>query len=245
MTGDPGVAVQSGSIRRLFVGGTHERHGVYALAGVLVVGIVVAGLVAWSGGRGADDPAPPVLLAAVAAAGPKADCKSGWVVPGPVDEQARASGRPAGGVLSSGGVVVVTVQGLTDAAVVLQEARIEVVRRDAPKPGVFLRSGCGSDQLTRYFDLDLDDPQPVLTPQRDSTTFPFRISESEPERFSITPVVGDRLVEWVLRLRWTSGAHEGELVVDDNGTPFATTGTGATAYTLCPDNTGGKLTRQC
>jgi hypothetical protein len=63
-------------------------------------------------------------------------------------------------VIASGSRVVVTVQGAGGQAVVLQSARVEV-QRSLPQPaGLFLRAGCGNEVEPRFFQVDLDRPEP-------------------------------------------------------------------------------------
>ncbi|MFE2757603.1 hypothetical protein ACFXGA_36940 [Actinosynnema sp. NPDC059335] len=64
--------------------------------------------------------------------------------------------------------------------------------------------------------------------------FPYKVNDFEPELLVIRPYSGTEDVEWRLHLRWTSGGQEGELLVDDGGTPFRTTAVVA-ARPFCAD----------
>ncbi|MGW4112148.1 hypothetical protein ACWEFJ_14840 [Actinosynnema sp. NPDC004786] len=238
MHGRVDAVVQTGSVRDVRIGDDHDRRGVFALL-VVVVLLVVAGVVAvWRVTADEEPPASP--LAATTDVRLKKSCQSGWVVPDPGDVPIPISTRkrPAGAVLGSGGEVAVTVQGLTGAAVVLQSARVEVVRRAPAMTGAFLPSPCGAEVEPRYFRLDLDPVAPEVVPWDDEggpvPPFPYKVNDFEPELLVIRPYSGTEDVEWRLHLRWTSGGQEGELLVDDGGTPFRTTAVVA-ARPFCAD----------
>jgi hypothetical protein len=80
--------------------------------------------------------------------------------------------------------------------------------------------------VPRSLDVDLAAAKPVAEPVG-GADFPYKVSGSDPEQFVITPVVADAQVDWRLRIRWSSGGDEGELVVDDAGKPLRTTATTA------------------
>lgn len=227
--GDAQAVVQAGAIRRLTIGGNHSGVIISVIAVVVAAVGVVVGLT-----RG--DPAPGI--AAVSAYEAKKDCKSGWVVP---DHGETEFLRPPQGftpskgtVLSPGGLLTVTVQGLTGKAVVLQSATVREVRRGPAVVGAFLRSDCGGGMTPRYFHLDLDASPPTLVPDAGTTGFPYRVDEVEPEQFRVTPDITTGYVEWRLVLEWTSGDQRGELVIDDDGEPFRTTATSASRR-FCTD----------
>lgn len=220
--GDVTAAVQTGSVRDVHVGDhidhRNDRRGVIALAVVAV--LLAAGLVAlvvWP------ESTPDSPVAAVVEYQP-VDCRSGWVVPDQGQQEIAYRGftLPADAVIASGSRVTVTVQGTGGQAVVLQSARVEV-QRSLPRPtGLFLRAGCGSEVEPRYFRVDLDRPEPRVVPESGTPDFPYRVDQAEPEQLVVTPQVTDALVEWRLRVAWTSGEESGELVLDDGGEPFRT-----------------------
>lgn len=215
------------------IGSTHtsDRRGVIALA-IVAVMLVGAGVYFWSTrsvGESATQPpaeAAGERVAAVVDVAPKKDCVSGWVAPDGGDTPIPVGAPPAGAVLGTGGAVTVTVQGLTGDSVVLHGIDVEVVARRPAMTGVFLPSSCGSDLVPRYLDVDLAAAKPVAKPVG-GDDFPYKVSGSDPEQFIITPVVADAQVDWRLRIRWSSGGDEGELVVDDAGKPLRTTATTA------------------
>ncbi|MGW1608333.1 hypothetical protein ACWCQZ_02790 [Streptomyces sp. NPDC002285] len=153
----------------------------------------------------------------------------------------------ATGVIARGNVLVVTVQSPSAAAVVLTGARVEVVARRSPIAGTFEppAEGCGSFSY-RSFVLDLDKPNPLLAPAREtdvtgeeggaepagqgqgqgqdhSVTFPFKVSEGDPEQFWIRVDTRTCDCDWVLHLDWIDGGERREATVSDHGEPFRTT----------------------
>lgn len=235
--GDVAGAVQTGSARDVHVGDRidqrHDRRGVIVLAAVAV--LLAAGLVAVVVWPEATPPVPGSPVAAVVEYDP-VDCRSGWVVPDQGQREIASKGYalPADAVIASGSRVTVTVQGTGGRAVVLQSARVEVVRSVPPPVGLFLRAGCGSDVELRYFRVDLDRPEPRVVPESGTSDFPYRVDQADPEQLVVTPQVTAALVEWRLRLAWTSGEESGELVLDDHGAPFRTTAV-AGSRELCLD----------
>ncbi|MFD1149961.1 hypothetical protein [Saccharothrix hoggarensis] len=231
MHGHVDAVVQSGTVRELRIGGHDDRRGVIALFVVVVLLVVAGVVVVWRVTRAEEPPATPLAVATDQRL--RLDCpESGWVVPDRGDEPIpHGGGRPpADAVLGSGGEVVVTMQGLTGASVVVQSARVEVVRVADPLPGIFLPAVCEAGVEPRFFRLDLEAASPTLVPLSVDGTpvvdFPYRVNDFEPEQLVITPIAR-RDVEWRLHLKWTSGAAKGELVVDDGGKPLRTTGAGA------------------
>jgi hypothetical protein len=130
--------------------------------------------------------------------------------------------------------IVLTIQGESSRAVVLQGIDVVVVERHPKvKPDVVYRleSGCGAAVSPRYFSVDLDGPGPALVPRPGSdeagnvipaVAFPFTISSADPEIFIVSayPKVCD--CTWYLRLRWLSGGKSGSTVLDNGGHPFRT-----------------------
>ncbi|WIX92514.1 hypothetical protein [Amycolatopsis sp. DG1A-15b] len=169
-------------------------------------------------------------------------CKSGWVVP----DQGQSSipvpdgGQPAGAVLSSGGRVEVTFQGVSDEAAVLQSISVEVVRRSSPMRGIYLPGQCGSNVTPHFYATDLDSPRPQVVPmpgEQSGETIPaqefsFKVGKSDVEKVVVIPTATSGDVEWYLHVKWSSGSQQGNLRIDDNGKPFRTTAATA-AKTWC------------
>ncbi|WP_424187179.1 hypothetical protein ACOBQX_04940 [Actinokineospora sp. G85] len=238
-SGQHGVQVNvGGSSDRITV---KSRSGTAGLTvGVLVIVATLAGLVAGAwlprpgpgpvpAGGGGGAPAWTVSM------GPD-QCTTGWVVPDegqssiPVPE-----GPPPGAVLSSGGQVVVTLQGVREEAAVLQSISVEVVRRSSPLSGIYLPGLCGSDVTPHFYGTDLDAPRPRVVPMPGkqggevvpAQEFSFKVGKSDVEKVVVVPTSSSGYVEWYLHVEWTSGGERGDLRIDDGGKPFRTTSAAA------------------
>jgi hypothetical protein len=193
----------------------------FAVSGVITL-LFLASVYVWTSVL-----SPDGAVAAVAGIGVKDHCASGWVVPDAGDAPIPMAGRPSGSVLGSGGVVTVTVRGLTGDSVVLQRPVVEVLSRRPALPGVFLPAPCASAPASGFLTVDLDRPTVLLGPDGEPADFPHRVTGTEPGHLVIRPVSTTDDVEWRLRIPWTSGVGAGELVVDDDGNPLRTTATSA------------------
>ncbi|MER7003708.1 hypothetical protein ABT297_11795 [Dactylosporangium sp. NPDC000555] len=223
-----------------------RRTLVLVVAALCVVTAIVVAAATWTAPRGSDPaavggpggpaaPSGPPVAAVSSVAG--VSCRSGWVVPdhGAAPIPYLPDRAPDGGVATGGAEAVVTVQGLTGRAVVLQSMTVEVVRRRPPLAGVYLPLGCQGGVSPRKYRLDLDAAAPRIVPETGTVTFPYRVDQLEPEQFLITPDVTTGDVEWRLLLSWTSGADRGTLVLPEAGKPpFRNTATTA-ARELCAD----------
>ncbi|MGX7829071.1 hypothetical protein ACTG9Q_28710 [Actinokineospora sp. 24-640] len=241
VVGSPDTVVQTRSARDVHVKVSHERRGLWAVVAVvamLIVALVVVVLFHGEAGQQTLTPVPErdgQMVAAVAEQSPVA-CRSGWVVNSPGDKAVPYSRTvpPAGGTVSSGGQVTVTVQGLSKTSVVIQEIRVQVLGRAPLSDALYLPLGCQEGVVPRLYSVDLDADEPVMSVEQGTTPGPYRVDETEPEQFVITPAVETGLVDWQLIIKWTSGDKKGELVVDDSGKPFRTASvTGL--RTFCPD----------
>ncbi|GAB2894799.1 helix-turn-helix transcriptional regulator [Streptomyces deserti] len=154
----------------------------------------------------------------------------------PKEEDAPAWVAKAGAVPSGQQYVKLTVQGTGEETVVVQKLTVRLAGKRAPLawndyamgyPGV----GCGSSVPTRFFTVVLDAVRPGLVPEAGQETFPFKVSESEPEVFYIKADASAYDVSWYLGLSWTSGSRSGTVEIKDDGRPFRTSGNnGRPAY---------------
>ena len=145
--------------------------------------------------------------------------------------------------------VLVTLQGTSDTAVVLQGMHVKVLSSAAtPERAFAVGNACGGEITPRMFEVTLDGPAPALQAEGGNAQvpgpsgepsarpipamgFPYRISSTDPEVFVIKAVApsGDR--RWVIDLDWTSGGQEGTSRIDDHGRPFRTISmTGTPSY---------------
>jgi len=186
------------------------------------------------------------------------DCPFSYVVAGPLDEippppsietapigSREQWARRVNGVDGGSTQVEVTVTGATDRAVVLQGLDVEVTARKEPLDAVEVHAVCGDLVPIRYMIVDLDQRPPTITASVDDrslapdaseavnkpVTFPYRVSRSEPEVFSIYAQTRACQCAWRARLRWVSGDESGDYIIDDDEKPFITHGTeGLTSY---------------
>lgn len=197
------------------------------------------------------------------------DCPFSYVIPHPVDEippppnieTAPVDARQRwaerlDGVDGGSTQVEVTITGTTDQAVVLQGLDIEVTARRDPLDAVEVHAICGDLVPIRYMIADLDQQPPEITSSVDDrslapdasevvdnpVTFPYRVSQSEPEVFFIYAQTQRCHCAWRAKLRWVSGEETGEYLIDNDGEPFTTHGTaGIPSYV---SNFGEPLARQ-
>lgn len=174
-------------------------------------------------------------------------CHSGWVIPDrgndPIPYSAKDSLADA--VLSSGGLVTVTVQGTANRSVVLQSAEVEILNHTPQRSGIYLPLDCQAGVTPRAFSLDLNSRSPEIDPQPGTISFPYRVNDVEPEVFWITPELPSGEVEWRLHIKWTSGATEGEMVFPQSEKPpFRIAGT-AGVRAFCFDQTSYEWKPKC
>ncbi|OIJ90974.1 transcriptional regulator [Streptomyces colonosanans] len=122
--------------------------------------------------------------------------------------------------------VALTVQGSSEDTVVLEALHVRILGKAAPLAwnDYAMGVGCGGGVDTRSFDIDLDDGSPGVTVKNGRRDFPYKVSESDPEVFYVTAHTKAHDVRWDLTLDWSSGSRRGTLHIDDNGTPFRTSG---------------------
>ncbi|GAA3412750.1 hypothetical protein [Streptosporangium vulgare] len=135
--------------------------------------------------------------------------------------------------------LVITFQGNSGTAVVLEALHVEMVKRAKPEGVAVERKGdCGGGMTPRSFAVDLDRPRPRVSPVPGESLgspipavdFPFRISDSDPEVFRLTSRTAACDCRWRLVVDWASGGKRGRSVIDAEGEPFRTVGTDALPY---------------
>ncbi|WP_399030344.1 helix-turn-helix domain-containing protein [Streptomyces sp. 15-116A] len=129
-------------------------------------------------------------------------------------------------------LVEVSVQGRSEAAVVLTALRVRVAGRSEPVAGnaYAMDQGCGGALTPRYFDVDLDKDRPIAraVPGNDAGTpipavrLPYRVSAKDPEVLLVTARTGTCDCRWYLELDWSSQGRTGTVRIDDHGRPFRT-----------------------
>ncbi|MFJ6833672.1 helix-turn-helix domain-containing protein [Streptomyces sp. NPDC091209] len=157
------------------------------------------------------------------------------VPPPPAPQDASPWARTQNAVHGGQTLVDISVQGRTDAAVVLEALRVRVVGRDAPVKGNVYSTGqgCGGGMAPRSFIVDLDKGRPIArsVPGSEGATstpamrMPYRVSATDPEVLMVDARTVGCDCRWYLELEWSSQGRTGTERIDDHGVPFRTSGT--------------------
>jgi hypothetical protein len=139
------------------------------------------------------------------------------------------------GVAASPSGFYLTIQGKSEASVVLRTIRAVVTARRPPLKGIDLWRECGGDGAFRGLNVDLDHETPTITdtfypddavgePPHEvrPIKFPYTVALSDPETFSVSATTNTCDCDWRLEIDWTSQGHAGTVLVGDNGRPFRT-----------------------
>ncbi|MFE7077797.1 helix-turn-helix domain-containing protein [Streptomyces sp. NPDC057620] len=155
------------------------------------------------------------------------------VPPPPSEPDARGWVNALGGVAAGQQMIALTVQGTGKATVVLDDLHVRVVDKSAPLAwnDFAMGVGCGGGVETTSFGVNLDAGRPDTSPKAGQRDFPYKVSESDPEVFYVFADARTYNVSWYLELEWSSGGKKGTVRVDDDGSPFRTSGNvGRPAY---------------
>ncbi|MEC4016988.1 helix-turn-helix domain-containing protein [Streptomyces sp. H27-D2] len=180
------------------------------------------------------------------------------VPPPPAEQDTRAWARALHGVPGGAMQMELAVQGRTDQAVVLRALYIRVVGSTAPLKGAAysMGGGCGGGLTPASFDVDLDAGRPLaraVAGEQEGrrippTTFPYKVSATDPEVLNVYAHTDGHTVSWYLELEWSTGDRHGTVRVDDHGKPFRTSGMngvsgtkGHALYDYRPDESAWKL----
>ncbi|WP_431951993.1 helix-turn-helix domain-containing protein [Actinacidiphila sp. bgisy167] len=164
------------------------------------------------------------------------DKAPGQVPPPPAPQDAAPWARTQGAVHGGHTLVGISVQGRTEAAVVLEALRVRVVGRADPVKGTVYSTGqgCGSDITPRSFAVDLDMRRPIAHPvqgsEHEASTpamrMPYRVSSKDPEVLLVDARTAACDCRWYLELDWSSQGRTGTERIDDHGHAFRTSGIG-------------------
>ncbi|MFF2363381.1 helix-turn-helix domain-containing protein [Streptomyces sp. NPDC058122] len=156
------------------------------------------------------------------------------VPPPPAPQDASPWARTQNAVHGEETIVDLTVQGRSDAAVVLEALRVRVVGRSAPLKGTAYATGggCGGGLGVGSFAVDLDKDRPItraVASDDDGTGSkilrpPFRVSVKDPQVLMVDALTESCDCRWYLELDWSSRGRTGTVRIDDQGTPFRTSG---------------------
>jgi hypothetical protein len=125
--------------------------------------------------------------------------------------------------------VSVTVEGASARSALL--TRLEIKSKcDKPISGTTIEYNIGDSVAPRHFEVDLDQPRPIARPkdgnddagQRISAvSFPFKVSENDPEVFEIYATTNRYSCEWSAELYWVVEGRKGVTpITDKEGKPF-------------------------
>lgn len=153
-----------------------------------------------------------------------------WVPPGGICREWKRSIWREGAFDADRTEVLVTVQGLEDAAVVIDGVRVWIVER-LPISGVTLRCLVGgADGYLRGLSIDLDADGLVLDlypTDEDAPRMPrsFTVAKGETERFYLVAEAGSGAYRWTADLILLVDGRREIVSITDDGDPFRTSGT--------------------
>ncbi|MER5887227.1 helix-turn-helix transcriptional regulator [Streptomyces sp. NPDC001941] len=156
----------------------------------------------------------------------------GQVPPPPAPQDAAPWAATQGAVHGGETLLRLSVQGLSDTAVVLEALRVRVAGRTSPAEGnaYAMDMGCGGALTPRSFAVDLDKDRPVVRAVAGNDSgnpipavrMPYRVSAKDPEVLLITAGTSACDCRWYLELDWSSQGRSGTVRIDDDGRPFRT-----------------------
>ena len=138
--------------------------------------------------------------------------------------------RQHGGMDGDMTAIEVVVEGTTPYPVVLRGLTVDVVDRAPPPRGVHVVPFGGGALEGRHLQVDLDQsppnvaavPAPPEIGDRPAITFPYRVSQTDPEVLLIMATTSECDCSWRGTLEWTYHGKNGTTVIDDDGKPFRT-----------------------
>jgi len=187
-----------------------------------------------------------------------APCGEGWIVPQPPEQLKAAPpmdvdntrswrdwSPAATGVSASPDYVLFFVQGRSNAQVILTGLRVRVHDRRPLVAGTLLEAACGDAGAFRWLEVDLDQdpPRPLSRYSQEMAQgvkgevpdwklqpiqIPYKVSVSEAEAFLIVANTQGCDCTWDVELAWATQGRTGTSVINNDGTPFRTMGSGNT-----------------
>jgi|SoiMethySBSTD1v2_1073268.scaffolds.fasta_scaffold136546_2 hypothetical protein len=133
--------------------------------------------------------------------------------------------------------MTISIQGRSDAAVLITGLSFQV-QRHPPVAGIHLipPHECGAGQDVRRFAVDLDKPNPIARPvlrypgsttgedgRKYVTTFPYRVSRSDPEYLELVIHTLGYDCTWSVTLHWIADGHAGSTQIRNGNEPFRLT----------------------
>lgn len=144
------------------------------------------------------------------------------------------------GAQASEAAFTVTAQGREATSnVVITGVRVKILEKRPPLKGTLLYRQCGGPVYAHYMAVDLDSRQPVSFPddldsrtaaelvaqgvRADPIRFPYSVSATEVEVFTVTARTSECDCTWVIEFDWSTEGRSGVQTVTNNGQPFRTT----------------------
>jgi len=143
-----------------------------------------------------------------------------------------------GGIYADEMGVAFLARGATSDLLLINDIRVEVVRRDPPVRGVWLAPGGAGGEDSRILLADLDQDPPAL--QRvgfnGAWNFPLSVSSGDLETFSVIAQAKSCDCSWIIKVNYQDAdGNLREATIDNDGDPFRVTGSSnATAITYAP-----------
>lgn len=137
--------------------------------------------------------------------------------------------------------VRVVVQGKSASQVVLTDLTVKIHERRPVPLGAILQPPGAGPVATRYFHVNLDEPQPYPRAHfpdearswQSPIDFPYAVSSRDAEVFLILADTREFDCSWSAELGWAAEGRIGQLSLTDQGRPFRTvSGDRATRYTV-------------
>ena len=188
-------------------------------------------------------------------------CRDGWIVAKKPSQLSEPHGEPIdwpawakreGGVRANRHEVILTIQGTTEARVVIDRIRVDVLEpRRPPIRGTIIDILCGEPFEYRYLEANLDRNPPTMTSKTtgsisgepdvrlEPAKFPYQVAVDEAESFVVSSVVSKYDVDWRVEVDLSSQGRTGTVVVDDNGQPFHTSSSANAEATCVWADVGG------
>jgi len=162
------------------------------------------------------------------------DKSPGDVPPPPMAQDAETWAASQGAVHGGRTNIEAAIEPRGGEPVTVTAVHVRKTASGAPLPwsAFAMSSGCGGEVTEAAYSVDLDMPRPVLKPRQggDSTgkwdppALPYRVTPDDPLSLLVRADAEDHDVRWYLEVEWSTGTDSGVVRIDDQGTPFRTSG---------------------
>ncbi|MQY13201.1 hypothetical protein SRB5_33440 [Streptomyces sp. RB5] len=156
------------------------------------------------------------------------------VPPPPVQQHADTWARTQGAVHGGQTIVEAVLSPRDGQPVVITDVHVRIAGRTAPVAwnAYDMSDGCGGALSEATYTVDLDVERPVPHPQDGFdgehtlplAKLPYRIADDDPLALRVEANTESYDTRWYLEVEWSRGDATGVTRIDDNGTPFRTSG---------------------